>query len=117
MGIQSIFNQENEPEPELTTVKTEISDTTTAETKQIVNKISVSASSQQTSKQTNNLKNLFKSKKHHRVHPFLSSKSTTATTEAPVTTTTRRSFALKKNLHGPKSKPVTPDTTEDTEIK
>merc|ERR1712008_196739 len=117
MGIQSIFNQENEPEPELTTVKTEILDTTTAETKQIVNKISVSASSQQTSKQTNNLKNLFKSNKHHRVHPFLTSKTTTATTEAPIRTTTRRSFALKKNLLGPKSKPVTPDTTENTEIK
>merc|ERR1739838_472200 len=33
-------------------------------------------------------------------------------------TTTRRSFALKKNLLGPKSKPVIPDTeTENTEIK
>ena len=117
LPIQSIFDNENEPESEITTVKTEISDTTTAETKQIVNKISVSASSQQTSKQTNNLKNLFKSNKHHRVHPFLSSKTTTATTEAPITTTTRRSFALKKNLPGPKSKPVTPDTTENTEIK
>ena len=116
LPIQSIFNNENEPEPELTTMKTEIP-TTLAESKQIVNKISVLASSQQTSKQTNNLKNLFKSNKHHRVHPFLSSKTTTATTEAPVTTTTRRSFALKKNLLGPKSKPVNPETTENTEIK
>ena len=116
LPIQSIFSNENEPEPELTTMKTEIP-TTSAESKQIVNKISVLASSQQTSKQTNNLKNLFKSNKHHRVHPFLSSKTTTATTEAPVTTTTRRSFALKKNLLGPKSKPVNPETTENTEIK
>ena len=116
LPIQSIFSNENEPEPELTTIKTEIP-TTLAESKQIVNKISVSASSQQTSKQTNNLKNLFKSNKHHRVHPFLSSKTTTATTEAPITTTTRRSFALKKNLLGPKSKPANPETTENTEIK
>ena len=116
LPIQSIFSNENEPEPELTTMKTEIP-TTLAESKQIVNKISALASSQQTSKQTNNLKNLFKSNKHHRVHPFLSSKTTTATTEAPVTTTTRRSFALKKNLLGPKLKPVNPETTENTEIK